>query len=315
MVMKVLFIDHVHNALLEKLVASGHECHYFEEWSTEDYLANIGEYDGLVIRSKFKLTAQILSKCKHLKFIARFGAGMENIDVQFAESRGIRCLHAPEGNRDAVGEHALAMLLTLFNNIVRADGEVRRGIWEREGNRGIELAGKTVGIIGYGNMGAAFARKLRGFDCEVLVYDKYKKGFSEEYIKEVSLETLQKRAQICSIHVQLTPETKYMVNESFLNAFAHPIYLINTARGQIVDTMALVNAIKNKKVAGACLDVSEFESVSFEKFDFSKDNETYRFLIESPQVVLTPHIAGWTHESNLKMALILADKILALAAH
>lgn len=307
---KVLLIDTVHPALNEILSAKGIICDLDNTSNKEVILSKIQNYDGIVIRSRFKIEKDFLDNAKHLKFIARAGAGMENIDVPYAESLGIKCVHAPEGNRDAVGEHALGMLLMLFNNLKRADSEVRNGIWKREENRGHELKGKTVGIIGYGNMGSAFAQRLKGFEVDVLAYDKYKQRFGNDFVKEATLEEIYDKADVLSLHVPLTDETKYMVNAKFLNSFKKPIYIINTARGKVLNTADLVDAVENKKVLGACLDVLEYESVSFENIDTRNLPEPFKYLINSDRVILSPHIAGWTFESHLKISQILAEKIL-----
>src|ERR1700722_3727593 len=266
----ILFIDSVHPLLQKELEAKGFICHLQYEWSREKIGEELHKFDGIVIRSRIKLDKELISKGTNLKFIARAGAGMENIDVQFAETKGIKCLHAPEGNRDAVGEHALGMLLALFNNICRANNEVRQGHWIREGNRGIELQGKTVGIIGYGNMGSAFAQRLKGFGVTVFAYDKYKKDFLDEYVKEATLQELFEKADILSLHIPLTDETRYMVDGAFLGKFKKNIYVINTARGKVLKTDDLVQAMKDGKVLGACIDVLEYETVSFEGLDQNK---------------------------------------------
>jgi D-3-phosphoglycerate dehydrogenase len=307
---KVLLIDTVHPVLNEILSSKGMLCDLDNTSSKEEILLKIQNYVGIVIRSRFKIDKDFLDKAKHLKFIARAGAGMENIDVAYAESLGIKCLHAPEGNRDAVGEHALGMLLMLFNNLKRADSEVRKGIWKREENRGYELKSKTVGIIGYGNMGSAFAQRLIGFDVNILAYDKYKTKFGSQYVNESTLEEIFEKSDVVSLHVPLTEETKYMVNSAFLNSFKKPIYLINTARGKVLNTADLVQAIFNKKVLGACLDVLEYESISFENIDSEKLPEPFKYLINSDKVILSPHIAGWTFESHVKISEVLAEKIL-----
>jgi len=311
---KVLFIDEVHPALMDQLLAAGFSCDFPTDWTLQDYLLNLPQYQGVVIRSKFKFDKPVIDRALQLKFIARFGAGMENIDVDYAQSKGIKCLHAPEGNKDAVGEHALGMLLALMNNLCRADREVRKGIWKREPNRGVELSGKVVGIIGFGNMGTAFAQKISGFGCEVLVYDKYKKGFGQQFssVKKVEMDTLFEKAEVVSLHLPLTAETKALVDMTWIEKFRKSFYFINTARGPIVKTDALVKGLKSGKVVGACLDVSEFESTSFEQFNAPSDEAAYQYLLSSDRVVLSPHIAGWTHESNLKMANALAQKIIAL---
>ena len=262
-----------------------------------------------------KIIAAVTAKggnADKLKFIARAGAGMENIDVAYAESKGIKCLHAPEGNKDAVAEQTIGMLLGLFNNLFKANKEVREGKWIREGNRGVELMGKTVGIIGYGNMGSAFAERLKGFGANVLVYDKYKKGFGTDFIKETSLEEIFKNADVLSLHTPLTAETNYLINDSFINKFSKNIYIINTARGKCLNTSDLVKNLKSGKVLGTCLDVLEYEMVSFEALDTKQLPEAFQYLIQSDKVVLSPHIAGWTNESNEKIARVLAEKILSL---
>ncbi|MCC6691213.1 MAG: hydroxyacid dehydrogenase [Bacteroidia bacterium] len=307
--MKILFIDSTHPSLAEKLTAAGFQCDLNYNRTPEEIVNNLYLYDGIVIRSKLKLTRELIDKAVRLKFIARVGAGMENIDTVYAESKGIKCLHAPEGNRDAVAEHALAILLCLFNNICKSNQEVREGKWLRESNRGIELAGKTVGIIGYGNMGSAFAERLAGFNCKIIAYDKYKKNFRSTLVNEVQLDDIFKHADILSLHLPLTQETNYLVDDTFINKFNNNIYIINTSRGKILNTDALVKNMKSGKVLGACLDVLEYETTSFENIDVLKLPESFQYLIRSNRVILTPHIAGWTHESNEKMAAALVSKI------
>ena len=306
---KVLFIDSNHHFLHEELIRKGFNCDLFWDKPKDELINLIPDYDCLVIRSKFKITAELIDKAKKLKCIARAGAGMENIDVDYAQQKGIFCVHAPEGNRDAVGEHAVAMLLNLFNNINKADREVRSGKWNRELNRGIELKGKTVGIIGYGNMGSSFAECLKGFSCKILAYDKYKSGFGNQYVTEATLDELKEKADVISIHTPLTDETHFMLNNDFFNALKKPAYIINTARGKCLNTVHLVEQIKSGKILGACLDVLEYESVSFEKINSATFPEPLKWLINSDKVVLTPHIAGWTHESNFKIAEVLVKKI------
>ena len=307
---KVLFIDSNHPILHETLINAGFECDLFWDKPKEELINLIPFYDGIIIRSKFKITAEIIDTAKNLKCIARAGAGMENIDVDYATQKGIACVHAPEGNRDAVGEHAVGMLLNLFNNINKADRELRNGKWIREGNRGIELKGKTVGIIGFGNMGSSFANCLLGFGCTILVYDKYKKNFGNNKIKEVSLEVIFEHADIISLHTPLTNETNYLLNDSFFTSFKKSIYVINTARGKCLNTEDLVENMKSGKVLGACLDVLEYESVSFEQINSDEIPKPLQYLIHSDKTILTPHIAGWTHESNIKIAEVLARKII-----
>lgn len=308
--MKVLFVDTVHPYLEEKLKEKGFSTFHFTSTNKNEFISQVGMYDGLVIRSKFLLDKELLDYCTNVKFIARAGAGMENIDIAYAEKKGIRCFNSPEGNRDAVGEHALGMLLMLLNHLKKADGEVRQGVWIRAENRGHEIMGKTVGLIGFGNTGSKFAKKLSGFECEILVYDKYKKNISAPYVKQVEMEEIFEKSDILSLHVPLTEDTRYLVNQDFISRFKKPIYLINTSRGKNLNTTDLVEALKSKKVAGACLDVSEYESLSFENMDSTQLPLPFQYLVKAENVVLTPHIAGWTHESNYKMSFYLAQKIL-----
>ena len=310
--LKVLFIDTTHHLLPEMLEEAGFICDYNPENISYENINNIiGEFDGIIIRSKVKIDKSIIDSAKKLKFIGRVGAGLENIDVEYAELRGIQCFNSPEGNRDAVGEQALGMLLVLFNNILRADHEVREGKWIREGNRGLEIKGKTIGIIGYGNMGSAFAQRLKGFEANVIAYDKYKFNYSDDSITEKSLEELFELTDILSLHVPLTEETRFMVNDKFINQFKKDIYIINTARGKVLNTDDLVKNLKSGKVLGAALDVLEYEQTSFEQLHSDeKLPKSYQYLINSDKVVLTPHIAGWTIESNIKLSEYLADKII-----
>jgi D-3-phosphoglycerate dehydrogenase / 2-oxoglutarate reductase len=310
--LNVLFVDSTHISLPEKLTQAGFICDYLPEINPDKIIDIIQNYDGLIIRSKIKIDKTIIDIANKLKFIGRVGAGLENIDVEYAEQKGIWCFNSPEGNRDAVGEQALGMLLTLFNNIIKSDSEVRTGKWIREGNRGIEIKGKTVGIIGYGNMGGAFAQRLKGFEAKVIAYDKYKFNYSDEFVTENSLEELFEKSDILSLHVPLTDETKFMVNDDFIKRFKKDIYIINTARGKVLKTEDLVKNMKNGKVLGAALDVLEYEQTSFESLHSDNDlPEAFQYLINNNKVVLTPHIAGWTHESNIKLSEYLADKIIA----
>lgn len=307
--MRILLADSNHPILQETLEAKGLVCDAFWDRSKEELIKILPQYDGVIIRSKFKITKEIIDTFTNLKCIGRVGAGMENIDVPYATSKGITCVHVPEGNMDAVGEHALGMLLMLFNHLKKADAEVRKGIWIRAENRGVELKHKVVGIIGYGFMGSSFAKKLSGLGCEILVYDKYKHGFSDNYVKEVQMQDIFDRADILSLHVPLTEETNYMVNADYLSKFKKPITLVNTARGKCVNTQDVVEAMKAGKVTGACLDVLEYETVSFEALDQNALPEPFKYLIESDRTVLTPHIAGWTHDSNYKMSKLIAEKM------
>jgi D-3-phosphoglycerate dehydrogenase len=310
--MKILFIDTCHPLLLESLRKDGHNCIEGYDFSYEKIINEIEDAEGVVIRSRIMLDRKILEQAKKLIFIARAGAGMESIDVEFAKSKSIACLNSPEGNRDAVGEHAVGMLLSLMNNLNRADRQVRKNEWVREGNRGHELQGKTVGIIGFGNMGSSFATKLAGFDCSVLAFDKYKKDFGSDLVKESSLDDLFDSTDVLSIHVPLTNETEYFINDNFINQFRKEIYFINTARGKCVKTDDLVKNLDSGKIIGACLDVFEYEDSSFERISEKNnftENPSWKYLINSDKVILSPHIAGWTFESHEKIARVLYSKI------
>lgn len=309
--MKILHIDSNHELMLQQLNALGFENHTDYTSSKEAILNIIKDYDGIIIRSRFSIDKTFLDAAVNLKFIGRVGAGLENIDGNYAQEKGIALIAAPEGNRNAVGEHSLAMLLSLFNKLNKADKEVRQGKWLREDNRGLELDGKTVGLIGYGNMGKAFAKKLRGFDVEVLCYD-LKPNVGDQNAKQVSLEELQDKADVLSLHTPETSLTINMINAEFINAFKKPFWLINTARGKSVMTKDLVSALKNGKVLGAGLDVLEYEKSSFENM-FTDQNlpDAFQYLIEAENVLLTPHVAGWTIESKEKLAQTIVDKIKA----
>ena len=307
--MKVLHLDSNHPLLLQGLQALGYENEEDYGSSREEILTKIHQYQGLILRSRTPIDQAFLDKATELKFIGRVGAGLENIDTAYAEKKGIFLASAPEGNRNAVGEHALGMLLSLFNKLRPAHESIGQGQWLREEHRGWEIEGKTVGIIGYGNMGKAFAKKLQGFDCEVLCYD-LQPGLSNEHAKQVGLEELQRRVQILSLHTPQTPKTKGMVNTGFLNAFAHPIWLINTARGSAVVTEDLVEALKTGQVLGAGLDVLEYEKASFENLFESADRPAaLDYLLNAPNVLISPHVAGWTVESHEKLAQTIVDKI------
>lgn len=308
---RVAFLDVVHEVLRQGLESDGWICDDLTTTPPEEIQTKIPAYQGIVIRSRFPMNEVFLSRATNLEFIARSGAGMENIDVSYCEKRGIKLFNAPEGNRNAVAEHALGMLLALMNNLVRSDAEVRKGIWLREENKGVELDGKTVGIIGFGNNGEAFARKLRGFDVQVLVYDKYKSGFGDSFIKESTWEEIAKRADVLSLHIPQNEETIHLINEERIHSFAKPFYFINLSRGKIVDTKALVNGIESGKIAGACLDVLEYEKSSFENMfeDSAAIPESLKYLFGSDKVILSPHVGGWTHESYFKLSQTLLEKI------
>jgi len=303
--MRVLFIDRVHPSLRNNLKENHFVCDESYHLSKEEIEKNINKYEGIIIRSRFIIDSEFIKKAKNLKFIARAGSGIENIDVEFAESKNIKCFNASEGNRQAVAEHAIGMILSLFNNLNKSDKEVREGIWEREGNRGIELSGKTIGIIGFGNNGSAFAEILKGFNMKILSFDKY----LSNYLYQSSKKEIYENADIISLHIPLTKETTYMINDEFINNFKKDFYLINTSRGECVNTNSLVNALQKGKIKGACLDVLEYEKTSFENLSQEGFTTEMKYLIESEKTILSPHVAGWTAESNRKIVEVLTEKI------
>ncbi|WP_179344426.1 2-hydroxyacid dehydrogenase [Winogradskyella ursingii] len=322
--MKIIHLDKNHPLLITRFNDLGFTNHEDYSSSKSDIEAKISDYDGLLIRSRFSIDKTFLDAAKNLKFIGRVGAGLENIDTEYAEKKGVFLVAAPEGNRNAVGEHTLGMLLSLLNKLNKADKEVRNGKWLREANRGLELDGKTVGLIGYGNMGKAFSKKLSGFDVEVLCYD-IKENVGDGNAKQTTLKELQEKADVLSLHTPQTPMTLGMVNSEFISKFKKPFWLINTARGKSVVTEDLVSALQSGKILGAGLDVLEYEKSSFEdlfKLDTSnirwmrkskktKLPEAFQYLIQSDNVLLTPHVAGWTIESNEKLAQTIVDKVKA----
>lgn len=309
--MKVLHLDTNHSLLINQLKELGFTNEEDYSSSKTEIEAKLDQYDGIIIRSRFTIDKLFLDKATNLKFIGRVGAGLENIDCDYATEKGVALISAPEGNRNAVGEHALGMLLSLFNKLNKADNEVRSGQWLREENRGVELDGKTVGLIGYGNMGKAFAKKLRGFDVEVLCYD-IKPNVGGENCKQVSLEELQQKADVLSLHTPQTVLTMNMINADFINEFSKPFWLINTARGKSVVTKDLVAALESGKILGAGLDVLEYEKKSFENLFTEKEiPKAFQYLINAENVILSPHVAGWTVESKEKLAQTIVDKIKA----
>ncbi len=312
MTVHILHIDSNHPLLWDQLEQAGFVNHKDFTSSKEEIEAKIQDYQGIVIRSRFKIDKTFLDKATNLQFIARVGAGLESIDCAYAESKNIALIAAPEGNRNAVAEHSLGMILSLFNNLNQADAEIRAGHWNRESNRGHELDGKTVGIIGYGNMGKAFAKKLRGFEVDVLCYD-IQENVGDANAKQVSFAEFQQKVDVLSLHLPWTPETDKMVNAEFINGFAKPIWIINTSRGKNIITADLVSALQSKKVLGAGLDVLEYEKLSFETlFQEATTPEAFQYLLNAKNVILTPHIAGWTVESNERLAQVIVDKIKAL---
>ena len=306
--MKILLLDKNHPLITEQLLAQNFILEEDFTSSYDEVCDKIEHYDGIIIRSRIPLDQNFLEKGKNLKFIARVGAGMENIDIPVAEKLGIQLINSPEGNRDSVAEHVVGMLLVIMNRLFIASQEVKNGIWKREENRGDELLGKTVGLIGYGNMGKATAKRLSGFGCKVIFHDILP-GLSDEYAAQVSLEELKQSAEVLSLHIPLTSETHYLIDEKFIEEMKNNFYFVNTARGKNVKTKNLVEALKSGKVKGACLDVLEYEKSSFENIE--TENEDLKYLLESEKAIVTPHIAGWTHQSKEKLAQFIVDKIVA----
>lgn len=307
MTKKILIIDDLHPAFAEKAKDLGFEVDDQPQITRAETLAIIKDYVGIAVRTKFRIDEELFNAAPNLKFVARAGAGLDNIDEAIAKSRNIQLINAPEGNRDAVGEHAIGLLLALMNNFRRADIEIRNGIWDREGNRGYELKGKTVGLIGYGFMGQQMAKKLAGFEVNVIAYDKYKTGFSDQFAREVSMEEIVKHSDILSLHIPLTKETKQMVNDEYFFHFKKPIFFINTARGEIVNTSAVLESIKKGKILGAGLDVLEAE-----KFPSLREQPWFDELKSNEQIILTPHVGGWTFDSYRKISEVLAEKLAEL---
>ena len=307
--MNIIHLDANHPLLVDQLESLGYNNFIDTESSKEEVEKKISIYDGVIIRSRFPIDKTFIDKAKNLKFIGRVGAGLETIDINYAKEKGIKLISAPEGNRNAVGEHTLGLLLGLLNKIRVADISVRNGKWLRESNRGIELEGKIIGLIGYGNMGKSFAQKLKGFNVEVMCYD-IKNNVGDENAKQVTLNELKNSAEILSLHTPQTTDTIGMVNYSFISDFKNPFWLLNTSRGNCVVIKDLVKALENNKILGAGLDVLEFENGSFESLFLTK-NTSYEmdYLIKSNKVLLTPHIAGWTNESKMKLAKVIVEKI------
>lgn len=309
---KILHIDSNHPLLWEQLEQAGFQNEADFTSSKTEIEAKIQDYHGIVIRSRFKIDKAFIDKASKLKFIARVGAGLESIDCDYAISKNIQLIAAPEGNRNAVGEHTIGMLLSLMNKLNRADKLVREGKWIREGNRGYELESKTVGIIGYGNMGKSFAKKLKGFDVDVLCYD-IQDNVADENAKQVSIKELQAKSDVLSLHIPWTPETDKLLNTEFINRFAKPFWFINTSRGKNVVTDDLVAALETGKILGAGLDVLEYEKLSFENLFIETERpKAFDYLLQAENVLLTPHIAGWTYESHEKLAQVIVDKIIKL---
>ena len=303
---KVLVTAKTHPYLVEQLENNGYEVIYQPSISYEEVYSAISECEGLIVTTRIRVDKHIIDRAAKLQWIGRLGSGMELIDVAYAESKGIRCVSSPEGNRDAVGEQAVGMLLCLLNNVLKSSLELRNGVWERDGNRGYELNGKTVGIIGYGNTGSTFAHKLQGFDVKILAYDKYKKDFGTAAVKESNMEEIFREADVVSLHLPLTEETRHLGNAAFFASFARPVWLLNTARGKLVDNRDLIAALQSGTLAGACLDVLENEKLA----TFSEEEkQQLAWLLKADNVVVTPHIAGYSHQASIKMARIVLEKL------
>lgn len=307
--MNVCLIDKIHPSLIQTFEKKGWSVTDIHQDTDDEVIRQLPKYDGIIIRSRFKLTDSLLKTCSNLKFIGRPGAGLENIDLLFCEEKGIQVFRSPEGNRDAVAEHAVGSLISLLRYIPKSNREVKTGVWDRLSNRGEEIMGKTIGIIGYGYMGNAFAKRISSFGAKLIAYDKYKHNFSDQYVTEVDLDTLKQEADIISLHTPLTDETKGLIDDSFISSCSKSFWLLNTARGQSVVLNDLVKHLKSGKVKGASLDVLEIEKTTFEEVRLNKELDAINYLSEAENVILTPHVAGWTHQSNEKMARFLAEKI------
>ncbi|MEQ9378368.1 MAG: NAD(P)-dependent oxidoreductase [Imperialibacter sp.] len=306
MLKSVLIVDEMHPSIVPLLESEGYKVDYEPQITAGEVLDRVAEYSGLVVRSKLLINKLFLEKCVKLEFIARAGAGMDQIDVKAAESKGIYLLNAPEGNQDALAEHSIAMLLTLFNNLLVGDAQIRSKVWDREGNRGYELKGKTVAIIGFGHMGDAFARRLTSFGCKVIAYDKFKRGFSNMRVEEASMMEVYVEADIVSLNVPLTAETRQMVNAEFFERFQKPIWLLNTSRGEVVVLKDLLSGLKSGKIRGAALDVLENEKLH----SFTQEQEsTFGELVKMRNVLFSPHVAGWSFESYERINQVLVEKI------
>ena len=304
--LKCLVVDKMHESIVPMLEAAGYHPVYRPDITRQEILEIIADFDGLIIRSKTGVDAALIEKATRLQFIGRAGAGLDQLDVDLLNKKGIRILNAPEGNRDALGEHTIGMLLCLFNKIHLANSQVKAGIWDREGNRGVELMGKTVGLVGYGNMGQAFAKRLSSFGCKVLAYDKYVPDFKSDFAVPANMEAIFNEAEVLSFHTPLTPETRGLFDEAYMAKFKKPFYLVNTARGEIAPFSTIVGGIQAGKIAGAVLDVLENEKL--QKLSPEQQGH-FEFLAHSPKVLMTPHVAGWTFESYEKINEVLIEKI------
>ncbi len=309
MVKKVIFLDKTHPVLWERLTREGFLCEDAAHLSREDILKIIHLFEGLVVRSRIRIDREFIDRAVQLRWIGRSGVGLEHIDLEYAAKKNILVLPSPEGSMDTVGEHTVGLLLCLLNHLARADREVRQGVWIREGNRGVELKGKTVGIVGYGNMGTSFARRLSGFGCRVLAYDKFKSNYGDDYAVETTEEDLFRESDIVSLHIPYSPENHYLVNDAWLGRFRKPVWLINTSRGLVLNTADLVKHLEAGTVSGVALDVIEYEEMSFSQLDPDQLPAPFQYLRQAPNVVLSPHIAGWSDRSEYGHATALMEKI------
>ncbi len=303
---QVLITAKVHEYLINQLETKGYTVKYEPSITYDGVMQEIHACQGLIITTRIKVDKALIDRAAQLEWIGRLGSGMELVDVPYAESKGIRCVSSPEGNMDTVGEQAVGMLIMLMHNLLKSNLQLREGIWERDGNRAWELGGKTIGIIGYGHTGSAFARKLRGFDVRILAYDKYKTGYGNAYVEESALERIFEEADVVSLHLPLTEETRHMGNSAFFKAFRKQVYVINTSRGKVVNTADLISALEAETLAGACLDVLENEKTDTYN---ATEKAQLQFLLKDPRVVLTPHIAGYSHEASIKMAETILRKL------
>jgi len=309
---KILLIDEPHPFLAQSLEEMGFDCAYHYRTPRAEVLSALHDCQGILVRSRLSIDKALMDAAPQLEFVARYGVGTEHIDLSYAAQKNIAVFTSPEGSRDTVAEHAMGMLLMLMNKLGKADQEVRHNQWLREPNRGVEIKGKTVGILGYGNMGQAFAQRLAGFECKaVIAYDKFKSNYGNTYAQAVELEELWDQSDILSIHIPFLPENRYFIDGAFLDRFRKPVYLINTARGTVLNTADLVDRLQNGRLNGAALDVIEYEELSFTKLDLEQLPAPFQYLKTSDRVVLSPHIAGWSHESKLGHAQVLAEKIAA----